>query len=250
MENKYFELLEKYLLGKMSDEERRIFEERLKSDADLETEKERLEEYILAIEYGNLKETLSQYKISEEEMSGEENFSFPDDAPADKTRILNLRPWVVAASVLLIGWAGYFLFSNLNSQPDLHFEKIFYSDPGLPTMMGGNDRYLFYDAMVDYKAGEYEEAIGKWSEVSDIGRDTLDYYIGMAWLNLKEWEEAEQFLQQIPAESSLKNKSDWYRVRIYIALEEYEKAAQALEKVPENREGYQEVKTYLSSKIK
>src|SRR5690625_6483379 len=75
MENKDFELIEKYLLGKMSEEERQLFEERLASDTDLREEKERLEEYILAIEYDHLKEALESYKIMGEEMTEEESSS-------------------------------------------------------------------------------------------------------------------------------------------------------------------------------
>lgn len=250
MENKDFELLEDYLLNKMSEEERGLFEKRLETDEDLRKEKELLEETILAIEYGALKETLDQYKISGKEGSNEENSSSDGASRSNGARIRNIRPWIIAASVLLIGWAGYYLFSNLNPNPDLYLENIFYSDPGLPTVMGETDRYLFYDAMVDYKAGEYREAIDKWSGISDIGRDTLDYYTGMAWLNLKNWTEAENFLQQIPENSSLKMKADWYLVRIYIETGEFDKAAEALEGVPESREGHQEVREYLSSKIK
>src|SRR5690625_6784010 len=63
MENKDFELIEKYLLGKMSEEERQLFEERLAFDADLREEKEHMEEYILAIEYDHLKEAVESYRI-------------------------------------------------------------------------------------------------------------------------------------------------------------------------------------------
>jgi len=249
MENKDFELIEKYLLGKMSEEERQLFEERLASDTDLREEKERLEEYILAIEYDHLKEALESYKIMGEEMTEEESSS----RNVDTTRAARIRPlqfWMVAASILLIGWVGYLFYSNLNMKPDQHLENIFYSDPGLPTVMGENDRYLFYDAMVDYKAGEYEEAIGKWSEISEVGRDTLDYYTGMAWLNMKEWKKSEDILKQLPEDSSLKDKANWYLVQIYIELGEFEKAVQALEAVPDSREGYQEVQEFLSSKIR
>src|SRR5690625_7778443 len=82
-----------------------------------------------------------------EEMTEEESSS----RNVDTTRAARIRPlqfWMVAASILLIGWVGYLFYSNLNMKPDQHLENIFYSDPGLPTVMGENDRYLFYDAMV------------------------------------------------------------------------------------------------------
>ena len=249
MENKDFELIEKYLLGKMSEEERQLFEERLAFDADLREEKEHMEEYILAIEYDHLKEALESYRILGEE-AGEESSSSQKEDATRGARIRPLQYWMVAASILLIGWVGYLYYSNLYMRPDQHLEKIFYSDPGLPTVMGENDRYLFYDAMVDYKAGEYEAAIGKWSEISEVGRDTLDYYTGMAWLNMKEWKKSEDVLKQLPEDSSLKDKANWYLVQIYIELGEYEKAVQALELVPDTREGYQEVQEFLSSKTK
>lgn len=249
MENKDLKLLEDYLLGRMDEEERVLFEKRLEHDSDLQKEKQLLEEIVLAIEYDSLKETLDHYEIPKEQ-SLKGFTSSPSASKRNGARIIKFRPWMVAASILLIGWVGYFLYSNLNSGTGSDLEKIFYPDPGLPTVMGETDRYVFYDAMVDYKAGEYMEAIDKWSGISDVGRDTLDYYTGMAWLNLEKWEEAESLLQQVPEDSSLKTKADWYLVRVYIGLGEFDKAMRTFEGVHTSQEGYQDVKEYLSSKIK
>src|SRR5690625_1302901 len=134
MGNQEFQLIDQYLLGKISADERQLFEERLASDTDLREEKERLEEYILAIEYDHLKEALESYKIMGEEMTEEESSS----RNVDTTRAARIRPlqfWMVAASILLIGWVGYLFYSNLNMKPDQHLENIFYSDPGLPSVM-------------------------------------------------------------------------------------------------------------------
>src|SRR5690625_7185236 len=105
MENKDFELIEKYLLGKMSEEERQLFEERLASDTDLREEKERLEEYILAIEYDHLKEALESYRIRGEEIREEKGPSGNWEQPAEE-RIGPYQFGWLPQLILLSDWVG------------------------------------------------------------------------------------------------------------------------------------------------
>lgn len=246
MDQKDFELLEKYLLGRMSPEEASLFEIRLEKEPELSAEKQEMEDALMAIEYSALKDTLGDFEVPYE--ADETGKGVTGGAePPKKGRIISMRMISVAASMLIFGFALYFIVQKMYS-PGVDFQEIFYKDPGLPTVMSETDRYLFYDAMVDYKAGKYETALEKWQNTSDVGLDTLDYYSGMALLNMGNWEEARVELEKVPEESSLYDKSNWYRVYILLYQKEYEAASTLLTEVPDTFEGYQNVREYLSKK--
>lgn len=250
MENKDIEQLEKYLLDRMTPEERSELEQRLEREPGLQREKDHLEKTILAIEYNVLQNKLKEYSIpADDHDSGKttQRRIVEERQTGRRGRIINWRLIGMAASILLIGWVSYLLL-NRDSFSKADIDAIFYSDPGLPTVMSKVDRYAFYDAMVDYKVGRYEEAIEKWEHTSGVGQDTLDYYKGMAWLNMGEWKMAGQSLAKLPGSSPLKEKADWYFIRVYIELGEYDKAEQQLLKVSRNREGYQEIEAFLAQK--
>lgn len=246
MDQKDFELLEKYLLGRMSPEEVSLFEIRLENEPDLSAEKQQMEDALMAIEYSALEDTLENLEVPYRADDGGKEVNERAE-PSKRGRMISMRMISVAASMLIFGFALYFIVQKLYS-PGVDFQKVFYKDPGLPTVMSGTDRYLFYDAMVDYKAGKYEEAIGKWNRTRDVGRDTLDYYTGMALLNLDKRSEALDLLTGIPESSPLRDKAGWYRVYILIRQGTYDRAAELLQTLPDTFEGYEEVKEYLSKK--
>lgn len=245
MKNKDLEQLERYLLDRMSPEERVSFEELLKKNPELESKKKELEEVILAVEYGILADKLRQHSISPQ---NENEAGTSEDSRRDPQRsatVRNLRPWLIAASVLFIGMIAYFTISQWAPFRSAEMDRIFYNDPGLPTFMGETDRYEFFTGMVDYKSGNYREAVERWSQVKDVGKDTVDYYIGMAWMNMNKWEKGKESLEKVSEESAMKSLADWYLVRVNIELQDFAEAAALLEKIPEDQEGYNEAKEYL-----
>lgn len=244
MDRKDFEMLEKYLLGRMDREEASLFEKRLENEPELVEEKRFMTDALLSIEYSVLKDRLQDFEVPYE-VENVDNNRAEKTKTAKVGKIISMRIISVAASLLLFGFALYFIVQKFYD-PGPDFQDIFYKDPGLPTVMSETDRYLFYDAMVDYKAGKYEDAIEKWDRPTDVGRDTLDYYSGMALLNMGKWDEAWVELEKVPEDSPLKDKSDWYSVYILWHQKEYEAAAALLQEVPDTFEGYQRVREYLS----
>ncbi len=241
-----FELLEAYLLHRLERKESVALENRLKSNPELAAACNELEAQIQAIGYARLKEKLAGYEIKVNHH--ETVFDLPQRTDTTrKTQRLGLRITTIAASVALIGLVLFFLVKTFSDRgPDLN--EIFYQDPGLPTVMSGTDRYQFYDAMVDYKTGKYEVAIDKWSDVRDVGKDTIDYYTGMALIGMDMISKALDRLELVPASSILADKAKWYRVGLLIRMEEFDEAEALLETIPHTFEGYDQIREFLSQK--
>ena len=90
-------------------------------------------------------------------------------------------------------------FFNRLSPNEKLYNEFFTPDPGLPTVMGENGDYSFYEAMVDYKHGDYNEAIKKWERqlFQKPKNDTLNYFLGSAHLANGNSKKAIDYLEDV-----------------------------------------------------
>ncbi|MFD1615554.1 tetratricopeptide repeat protein [Gelatiniphilus marinus] len=184
------ESVEKYLNNTMDAPNLKAFKSRLKNDFEFKTQVEDIKTLLLAIETQSLKEKLNdfhnQIKPKAEVNTNQEN---------KKNTHINYRKFAVAAAIV-IAFGSIWFFSNPPNQK--LYAKYFKPDPGLPTAMGSTDNYDFYDAMVNYKRGDYTLAISKWQTllVQKPENDTLNYFLGVAHLANKNETEAIPFLER------------------------------------------------------
>lgn len=240
MEN--FDLIERYLLGKMTAGEKAAFEERLEKEPDLQTEKDTMADLILGVESLGLKNKLKGRKIGEEA-----NGKVVKMEPKRKFSFQKLAIAASVAAVFFCGW--WFLNPGLNEDDQL-YSSAFVTDPGLPTRMSETENYNFYDAMVEYKMENYDKAIEEWTKSpKNIGKDTLDYYLGMAYLNKGDYSKAEEMLTGVKDDSALSSKAQWYLLSILIKEKKYSEAKQMLKELPSTiHPGYDDVSKYLEKK--
>ena len=132
-----------------------------------------------------------------------------------KARVIFYRIAAGIAVLIALG-TGYWL-ANRPGPNERLFETYFSPDPGLPTVMGTQDNYAFYEAMVDYKRGEYTTAITKWELLLEKKpqNDTLNYFLGAALLANNLSNEAIPYFETV-----LKNKESLFMdpSHFYLAL--------------------------------
>lgn len=212
-----FETIEAYVRGTLSEEDRKAFETKLSSDPELQKEVEIMRDDILAVELGAF--TSSIKDISKE-------YDQKNPSISRKSNGLNIKFWAIAAGLALLLSLGFWIFNNAPS-PDNLYTEHFTTDPGLPVSMGSTSTYEFSDAMVDYKAGKYEKAISKWTElsVSDQRNDTLKYYIASSFLNSEKFSEAIPLLEEVSSMpvSKFQSKAQWYLMLAYLKTGQMEK---------------------------
>lgn len=190
----------------MSNKERLAFEATLKQDTKLQKQLEEVKGLFLDIETAGLVDQLDTFHTN-----------LPKPGPLKKTtrvlRLSNSQLAVAASITLLIGLGTWWL---LNNSPDHErlYEEYYRKPIGLPVIMGDNENFDFLDAMVNYKMGEYDEAIQKWQTLQqiDVENDTLNYFLGAAFLELEEPQKAISFLQRAANKdhSSFQNKAQLY----------------------------------------
>jgi len=227
------ERIEAYLNHMLSEDEVVAFEKRLKNDNTFSEKVEDIKKTITGIETQALKEQLDSFH-DQLPSAGKNSTTF-----GKKLRHLQWRS-IAAAAVVIIA-AGSLWFFNMNANEDLYNE--FYSpDPGLPTTMSSNDSYEFYNAMVSYKRGEYEEALKIWKNQLDIkaDNDTLTYFVGSALMANQQENQAISYFQNVATQDKSVFKSDalYYLGLAYLKNDQKEKAIETLKqsKMPEAKD--------------
>lgn len=209
------EKIESYLLNRMDEEERIVFENQMTLDTELYYEVQLQKELIDAIQLGALRESLEEIKYQENKRDEESIDTQPN------------RYWyAMAASVLALVAITVWMFNKTDPQEKIFAEYVEY-DPGLPIPMSTSANYNFFDAMVDYKNEMYEKAISKWRVLllDDPENDTLNYYIGSAHFVLQDYEQAIPYFIKVAALESpeFHAKSEWYLVLSWIRTGQFRK---------------------------
>ena len=203
---KEFERIEAYILNRLPEEERIAFEMDLENSSDLRKELEIQRQTMLAVESGAMKNRL---EVIHQKMTSK----------------ASLTIWIaVAASVTILIAVGLW-FINLPDKSEKLFAAYVTVDPGLPVPMSSTNNYTFYDAMVDYKSGKYELAIGKWNTLlqQNPENDTLNYFVGTALFNAKKYEQAILYFEQVSdlEQSTFYGKSEWYMALSFLKLKQF-----------------------------
>ncbi|MCK8479106.1 tetratricopeptide repeat protein [Psychroserpens algicola] len=176
------ETIERYYNDTMSKQERLDFELRLDESSEFRTQVEDIKTLILGIENQSLKEQLDVFH---------KDIPTHSETPS-ASGIFTFRK-LAAAVIILLAVTGFWWFNT--PQNDKLYSKYFTPDPGLPTTMSSNSNYDFYDAMVNYKQGDYQTAIAKWDAIQPKN-DTLNYFLGVACLANKNEAKAIGFLNK------------------------------------------------------
>ncbi|WP_178987700.1 tetratricopeptide repeat protein [Winogradskyella schleiferi] len=219
------EYIEKYLNGNLDPLDLKQFEQRLQTEAEFKSKVEDIKTVLTGIETQALKEQLD---IFHEDI---DNVSNPPEKEDTKVHTLNWKRLLVAAALIITAGSFWFLGGNSNERL---YANYFTPDPGLPTTMGSSDNYDFYEAMVNYKQGDYKTAIAKWETLQKAkpNNDTLNYFIGVAYLANKNEEIAIPLLEGVAqnSEFALINDAHYYLGLAYLKADNVEKAKASLQK--------------------
>lgn len=205
MPAKEFEEIERFILHQMEVEEEAAFIERLSADAGFRAKTEELKRLFIAIQENALESKLPAFHSS---------FNADNELTIKERPIFRIpSKWLVAASVILVLvfslWWGIFR----QTKPEKLFSKYYKPDPGIISVMGVSENYAFDHAMIEYKTGNYKAAIKAWDSllVLQPANDTLNYFLGSAYLGDQQAVKAEVYLQKVTTTKSVfVSDANWY----------------------------------------
>lgn len=186
-----FEEIEAYLNGELSGPAAADFREKMQADPNRAAKVHEVKLLITGIREADLLEKMEQFH---QPLSAQAE----DDVNKDTRPSFTWKKLGIAASVLAVVALGFWWMTRNNNTTENLFAAYYKQDPGLITSMAPGRHYEFEKAMVDYKNGEYNKAIGAWESLyqTDADNDTLSYFLGVAHLGAGHTDTAIAYLQQ------------------------------------------------------
>lgn len=219
------ELINLYLEGRLSSEDRAIFEKLLDDQP----------------EYRQLLEEQRKIKIAvtlEERQSLRDFLQEVDQQTPKVEKSRSLKSWLltgVAACVIVL--AGFFIWTNLSLSPGEKLYKAFYETyPNLvaPTVRSESVASLKTDAFLAFDNQDYEKAAVLFENLSqEPNSEYAIFYLGICLLELERPEKAIPLFQQVSesAENPDKTTAEWYEALGYLKLDKLEEAKALISKV-------------------
>ena len=233
MDQANFERIEAFILKRMNEQERKAFLQEMVEDDELRSEVALQTEMIHAIETESMQATLSAMH--------DEHFG---EASRQNKRqgVFRLpRGWAIAASVAALITVGWFLLRNSEAaSTDQLYTQYYSTDPGLPTTLNLQKNRPFVEGMIDYKMGKAEAAIERWRPLLQgaPSNDTLQYYLGMAYLEADQINLAVKQLEQVELSStSFSGRAQWYLALAHLKNANTTEAIRLLRQIAEGDDG-------------
>ncbi|GCC52771.1 hypothetical protein SanaruYs_30100 [Chryseotalea sanaruensis] len=236
------DIVERYLEGNLSEQERTAFEERLLHDEMLRLQVDDMKVIRAGIMLASRNATLQSLKQLENTL------------PSIETKVISFwsNTWLQAAAVLLIGIVAYVLWPVNSIEQKLfatHFEV--YPNVISPTVRGGeaNDSTLRAKAFRAYDQKKYEEAIELFLNISEKDEGIL-FYLGNCYLANGQVEKALPVFEKVLNEYDIfDEQAEWYLAVCFLKMEERERATQALKKVVARNSAYKEKAQTILDKL-
>lgn len=225
LDQEEFESIEKYVLGQLLPEEQAKFEQELTHDKKISAKVKEYESLIQGVQEASMREKME---------------TFHQDLEENHEKVIPLiqkrspRRYLLAAAIALLFISGIWLFLNKPTSNQAIFAQYYEPDPGLASRMSSGESYEFNRGMVDYKSKEYAAAITIWQDLHEQNptNDTLNYFLGSAFLAKEQAKEAIPFFEQVLSQekSPFYTESLWYLALASILNKDYSKAREYLNK--------------------
>ena len=221
---KNIELIELYLEGKLSENESLSFKNRLLIDEDLTEELELYKQTISLIKENSTCLLQEELNLLDEQLDKDLTIEAPKTENIKKYSIKKLIG--IAASLLLVASLGLYVFST--SENEELFNQYYIKDNGLPVTMSASNNSL-NTVMNFYKLGNIEEAYTEINKFEE--NDTILFYKAAVLIELKQYNKANTFLNNISEVSAFKQKAQYYYALSLLQENNKEKCKKALQTI-------------------
>jgi len=231
------QLIEKFLEGKMSDEEKKEFEKKLNVDKSLNammTDMNLLVEGIKMSAAQSSKEEKSDRLKFFNEINDIEKNAFEISSPAAKIVPMYRRPWVLSAAasvILLVTVTFYFMREQTPINEKLYtayFEP--FDSPGSGLTRGNSEVTLKTEAYEAYDNGNYKVAAQLFEQIIKEKEDPIaQLCLGNSYLAQNDFPKAEKiFTDMVTKRTELITQANWYLALTYLKENKMERAKATL----------------------
>ena len=230
--------IDDYLMDRLSTPERKIFEEKMQSDAEFKTQVLAQQEAMIALEVLNDQKWKRKLQGIHEEVT--------QPAKVISSRRVVLRWLSAAAAFALLFVAGYWLLSDVRASPDQLFAEHYQSyDLNFGSRSGDSPNQLV-EAGAYYRQKNFTKALPLFETLPDsLNTATTQLAKGICQIELSQYEQALPYFQQLIDRNDpvFKEQAQWYAAMAYLKLGQQQKACQLLKALSKTTTAFQSEKT-------
>ncbi|AWG20554.1 hypothetical protein FFWV33_02905 [Flavobacterium faecale] len=239
MNQENYILFDQYLQEELTDPEKKLFEDQLRSDT------------ILATSFEDFKEVNFQLKqkfsMDKERRALRSKLAKISDECREKkdSRVRTLKPWYysVAASVTILLGVWFVMqnakpvFEDYNQYENAYFVERGDESATLKAAQDAFNNKKYKEAVVDFELVRHEKPSTE-----------VDLYYGITLMEVNRLEEARAIFEPIRKGTSIyKNKASWNLVLLELKQKEYDACKTILKTIPTDYENYDQVKELLKN---
>lgn len=242
MDEKEYQLIEKYLSNELTDTELSDFKSRMETDPDFA---------ITVKVYDDVNSSLqsrADSKEQEEKLKQTINYVssdfFSDQKKAGRVVSMKSIYWVAAASLVLL--ISFIFIINQQSVPT--FEEYAHYEPLVLTNRSDADQTLVTSAEEAFNSGQFEEAAQRLDQLlaSNPDQPNLKLYLALSLIETGEYSRAEELLKAIEGGNSVyQPMATWYLALNYLKQGRTEDSRETLQKISEQSPYYKEAQELL-----
>ncbi len=230
------ELINGYFLGSLSESQSAELERLRETDTDFAADFEFERELQSTLKKKERQEIKSLFSNLDIEAVTDSEDSRPKET---ETKVISIRPWLVAASVIfLLGLGSWLLFFN---NPDFNTDQLYaanfapYENVVHPIERGEQLEDLSTRAFTAYEDEDYSLALELFKELQVQQTDPyIAFYKAIVLMQLEKHQEAIPLLEgYIENDGQLKDRATWYLALAYLKQNDVAESKTQLEKLVE-----------------
>ncbi len=244
MEDQDYILIEAYLSGELSKEDKFTFENRLGKDSEFKKAFITYMELNSFLEHKIGNETKTDaFKENLEKIAGE-YFNKTQASPVlkQKSKLFKFTQYAIAASILLL--VGVFAFNQFSSPAYSDFNS---HDPFEVTVRGENIGLLIKTTKA-FNNKDYDKASIYLEKLLNENPENKEYqlYYAITNIELDRFEKADAILKELSqGNSAYKNKATWYLALSKFKQKDNEASMDLLKQLPETADDYKQAQKLL-----
>jgi len=225
-------LFDNYIHDLLSEREKADFEQRLNIEPDLKIEFEKYSILVDGIKSYERERLKNEIKAAALQTDGR---ALHLD---NNTRVLTRRRlYAIAATLIILLLPGYYVYQKATFSNRMYHE-YYVQDPGLPIVMGEAENTTFNNAMIEYKDAKYTNALALFNQLlsKDIYNDSLNFYAGICCMETDNAEKSVELFSKINEMPSSRFyiPANYYIGLSYVKMKNFEAAKGPLAKVSES----------------
>lgn len=220
------DLIDRYLLGQLGDEELRQVESRMQREPEFLQQVEdarKIQQLVVATERAKLWQ-----QLAEEEAKNK----------TGKHRFLSFSPtvWAAAASLLLMVALGGYWWSQQNKYKEIYLAYYKpYEELSFPKARGGTEADMALPiATEQYKEKKYTKCIDTLEPLSEKD-DRVYFVLGLAYAQQEDFEKALENFDRVTDDFDLLDELRWYKALVFVAMKKPERAKELLVNIKQRK---------------